>query len=51
MLTWYWSQCVHDAGVNGTAILPGDTTDVYGVDDVDGYGNCYAATATFELLL
>ena len=22
---WYWSQCVHDAGVNGTAILPGDT--------------------------
>ena len=39
-VTWYWSQCVHDAGVNGTAILPGDTTDVYGVD-VFGYGNYY----------
>ena len=21
-VTWYWSQCVHDAGVSGTAILP-----------------------------
>ena len=39
-VTWYWSQCVHDAGVNGTAILPGDTTDVYGLD-VFGVGNYY----------
>ena len=36
-VTWYWSRCVHDAGVKGTAILPGDTTDVFGVD-VFGYG-------------
>ena len=39
-VTWYWSRCVHDAGVKGTAILPGDTTDVFGVD-VFGYGNYY----------
>ena len=39
-VTWYWSRCVHDAGIKGTAILPGDTTDVFGVD-VFGYGNYY----------
>ena len=30
-VTWYWSRCVHDAGINGTAIEPGDTSDAYGV--------------------
>ena len=30
-VTWYWSQCVHDAGVRGTAILPGDNRDDYAV--------------------
>ena len=24
---WYWSQSASDAGVNGTAILPGDNSD------------------------
>ena len=24
-VTWYWSQCVHDGDVNGTAILPETT--------------------------
>ena len=26
-VTWYWSQCVHDAGVRGTAILLEDNRD------------------------
>ena len=30
-VTWYWTRCVHNAGVNGTAILPADTSDAYGV--------------------
>ena len=30
-VTWYWSRCVHDAGVNGTAILPEDNSDAYRV--------------------
>ena len=30
-VTWYWTRCVHNAGVNGTAIEPGDTSDAYGV--------------------
>ena len=30
-VTWYWSQCVHDAGVSGTAILPGGNSDDYWV--------------------
>ena len=33
-MTWYWSQCVHDAGVNGTAILPGDNSDAYGIEQI-----------------
>ena len=32
-VTWYWSQCVHDADVNGTAILPGDNSDAYVVSN------------------
>ena len=28
-MTWYWSRCVHDAGVSGTAILPGDNNNTY----------------------
>ena len=28
-VTWYWSQSVCDAGINGTAILPGDSSDAY----------------------
>ena len=28
-VTWYWTSCVNDAGVNGTAIEPGDTSDAY----------------------
>ena len=30
-VTWYWSRCDQGAGVNGTAILPGDTSDDYWV--------------------
>ena len=30
-VTWYWSRCDQDAGVNGTAILPEDRTDAYGI--------------------
>ena len=30
-VTWYWTRCVHNAGVKGTAIEPGDTSDKYGV--------------------
>ena len=33
-VTWYWSRRVHDAGVNGTAILPGDKNDVYGIEGI-----------------
>ena len=30
-VTWYWTRCVHDAGVKGKVIEPGDTSDAYGV--------------------
>ena len=30
-VTWYWTQKICEAGVNGTAILPGDTSDNYQV--------------------
>ena len=30
-VTWYWTQNVCEAGVNGTAILPGDNRDSYAV--------------------
>ena len=30
-VTWYWSQSASDAGINGTAILPGDNSDAYEV--------------------
>ena len=36
-VTWYWSQCVHDADVNGTAILPGDYRDAYSIAGVGNY--------------
>ena len=36
-VTWYWSQCVHDAGVKGTAILPGDNRDDYVVYQSDRF--------------
>ena len=28
-VTWYWSRCVHDAGIKGTAILLEDNRDAY----------------------
>ena len=31
IVTWYWTQNISEAGVSGTAILPGDTSDNYQV--------------------
>ena len=31
-VTWYWTTDVCDAGVSGTAILPGDMSDAYEVN-------------------
>ena len=38
-VTWYWSQSVCDAGINGTAILPGDTSDAYEVSTFGSASN------------
>ena len=38
-VTWYWSQSVCDAGINGTAILPGDTSDAYEVSTLGSASN------------
>ena len=45
-VTWYWTRCVYNAGVNGTAILPADTSDAYGV-----YHLPFSTTHTFTLFL
>ena len=37
-VTWYWSRCVHDGDVNGTAILPGDYWNAYRIE-IFGAGN------------
>ena len=37
-VTWYWSRCDQDAGVNGTAILPEDRTDAYGIQQTHAMG-------------
>ena len=42
-VTWYWSQCVHDGDVNGTAILPGDYNDAYEF----GVGKYYQSISFF----
>ena len=33
-VTWYWTQSACDAGVSGTAILPGDPSDAYEVNTI-----------------
>ena len=38
-VTWFWSRCDQDAGVNGTAILLEDRSDVYGVEQHFSSGN------------
>ena len=40
-VTWYWSRCVHDAGVNGTAILLEDNRDAYWVYFYHSYSPAY----------
>ena len=34
IVTWYWTQNVGEAGVSGTAILPGNTSDNYKFDTI-----------------
>ena len=46
-VTWYWSQCVHDAGVNGIAILPGDNRDLHYSIGIFGAGNFYQRVSFF----
>ena len=38
-VTWYWSQSACDAGINGTAILPGDNSDAYHVATLGSTNN------------
>ena len=38
-VTWYWTQNVCEAGFNGTAILPGDTSDNYQISTIGSYNN------------
>lgn len=38
-MTWYWSPSVCDAGISGTAILPGDNSDAYNVATLGSTNN------------
>ena len=46
-VTWYWSRCDQDAGVNGTAILLEDRSDVYGVEQIFFSSNITQSTLIF----
>ena len=46
-VTWYWSRCDQDAGVNGSAILLEDRSDIYGVEQYFFSGNVTLSNLIF----
>ena len=44
---WYWSRCDQDAGVNGTAILYEDRSDVHGIEQYFSSDNITQSTLIF----
>ena len=50
-VTFYWTQNVSEAGVSGTAILPGDTSDNYQVDTSLGTSIRYLSFTVSESTL
>ena len=49
-VTWYWSRCDQDAGVNGTAILPEDRTDAYVIQQTHvSFSNTTSSLLVFQV--
>ena len=47
---WYWTQSACDAGVSGTPILPGDTSDAYDFADFGTSNRQISFTASASTL-